>query len=57
MNQIGKRIGLFSYGSGLASSMFSIRVVSSVKEFVDKMNVIPRLESRLKVQPEEFEAV
>ena len=31
---IGKRIGLFSYGSGLASSMFSLRVSSRESQFL-----------------------
>lgn len=57
-NLIGKRIGLFSYGSGLAASMYSISVTSDIdvfKKFVLKLDyVLPMLNSREKLSPEQF---
>ncbi|XP_037951178.1 hydroxymethylglutaryl-CoA synthase 1-like [Teleopsis dalmanni] len=55
---LGKRIGVFSYGSGLAASMYSIAVTQDAKafeKFVQKLNyVLPALNSREKVAPETF---
>lgn len=60
---VGKRVILFSYGSGLASSMFSLRfsedkssggaLASLVKSMSD---VKERLDSRLCVPPQEFDS-
>lgn len=54
----GKRIGVFSYGSGLASSMYSISITNdtnALSEFKAHLNyVLPQLDSRQKVAPEEF---
>ena len=59
----GKRIVLFSYGSGLASSMFSLRVSSdatpnlSLDNMLSAVKDVPkRLESRQTVVPGEFES-
>ncbi|CAH0551477.1 unnamed protein product [Brassicogethes aeneus] len=59
----GNKIGLFSYGSGLASSLFSISVTkdSAQKSALDKLvsnlsHIKPLLEQRHKVSPEKFEA-
>jgi len=56
-----RRIVLFSYGSGFAATMFSLRVSSDmcegsplVKLLGDLSDVIPRLEARKKVHPTEF---
>ncbi|XP_055916960.1 hydroxymethylglutaryl-CoA synthase 1 [Eupeodes corollae] len=55
---VGTRIGLFSYGSGLAASMYSISVTkdaSIFKKFVSNLDyVLPMLNSREKISPEEF---
>jgi hydroxymethylglutaryl-CoA synthase len=51
----GKRIGVFSYGSGLASSMFSLRVKGSTKEIAEKIDLHKRLESRRVVAPEVYD--
>ncbi|KAL2438586.1 Hydroxymethylglutaryl-CoA synthase [Exophiala dermatitidis] len=51
----GKRIGVFSYGSGLASSMFSLRVVGDTTEMVEKLNLQQRLDSRRVVPPETYD--
>ena len=53
----GKRIGVFSYGSGLASSLFSLRVRGST-EFIQKnLNIKERLAQRLTLAPEVYEEV
>lgn len=53
----GKRVGLFSYGSGLAASMFSLRVVGNVDHIKKILNVRERLESRKAVEPAVFEKI
>ena len=57
----GKRAVLFSYGSGLASSMFSLRVCddaspgSTLQRLQASLADIPdRLQARKKVSPTEF---
>ena len=58
-NLIGKQVALFSYGSGLASSFYSIRVKSNPG--LEKLHknlfsdVLTRLNNRRKVDPEEFD--
>ncbi|KAK3072295.1 3-hydroxy-3-methylglutaryl coenzyme A synthase [Teratosphaeriaceae sp. CCFEE 6253] len=51
----GKRVGIFSYGSGLASSMFSLRVRGSTEELKQKVDLHTRLESRRTVAPEVYD--
>ena len=53
----GKRIGLFSYGSGLASSLFSFKVHGSTKKFQEKLNLTERLAARNVVTPEAYDQV
>lgn len=53
----GKRVAIFSYGSGLASSMFSLKVNGSTQEMVEKMNLHERLDSRRTVAPEVYDEV
>tara|TARA_R110002003_G_scaffold44_4_gene3204 strand:- start:6265 stop:7581 length:1317 start_codon:yes stop_codon:yes gene_type:complete len=53
----GKRIGLFSYGSGLASSMFSFKVKGSVENIAKQLDIPARLESRRVVAPEVYDEV
>ncbi|EFX64744.1 hypothetical protein DAPPUDRAFT_304262 [Daphnia pulex] len=58
---LGKRIGMFSYGSGLASTMFSLHV-SKDQEKIEKLlaliNDVPsRLEARSAVSAAEFTAI
>ena len=52
-----KRIGLFSYGSGLASSFFSIRVQGSTHEMQQMLNLHDRLAARTTVAPEIYDEV
>lgn len=51
----GKRIGIFSYGSGLASSMFSLRVKGSTEQMQQKLDLHSRLASRRVVPPEVYD--
>lgn len=55
----GKRLVLFSYGSGLASAMYSIRVTSDLEKLstiTKTVSDVPkRLSSRKVVPPAEFE--
>lgn len=51
---LGKRVGVFSYGSGLASTMFSLRIKSSPKAVVEKIRLHERLKDRITVSPQEF---
>lgn len=51
----GKKIGVFSYGSGLASSMFSLKVVGDTSEMQEKLNLQKRLDERKVVAPEVYD--
>ncbi|XP_050296610.1 hydroxymethylglutaryl-CoA synthase 1 [Anthonomus grandis grandis] len=53
------RVALFSYGSGLASSFYSLTIKpsSALKTLKDNLNYVkPLLEKRIKIAPEKFEA-
>ncbi|KAI9141537.1 hydroxymethylglutaryl-coenzyme A synthase C terminal-domain-containing protein [Paraphysoderma sedebokerense] len=52
---LNKRIMMFSYGSGLASSMFSFRVAAPISNIVSTINLQKRLSSRTIVTPHVFE--
>ncbi|QIW95161.1 hypothetical protein AMS68_000679 [Peltaster fructicola] len=51
----GKRIAIFSYGSGLASSMFSLKVKGSIAELTQKVDLQQRLTARRTVPPETYD--
>jgi hydroxymethylglutaryl-CoA synthase len=53
----GKRVGVFSYGSGLASSFYSIRVRGDVQHIASKMDIKNRLENRRIVEPKVYDEV
>lgn len=53
----GKRIGVFSYGSGLASSLFSLKIVGSTEVIQKTLNLEERLAARQTVGPEVFDQV
>ncbi|KAJ1927695.1 3-hydroxy-3-methylglutaryl coenzyme A synthase [Tieghemiomyces parasiticus] len=53
----GRRIALFSYGSGSAASMFSFRVRSSTDQLAQHLALRERLDSRTKVAPETFDQI
>lgn len=51
----GKRIGIFSYGSGLASTLLSVKVVGDISEITKNLNIDYKLgEGRAKRTPEEY---
>ena len=52
-----KKIMMFSYGSGLASSLFIVRVIKNLNYIPPRINLIPRLESRIKISLSEFDKV
>jgi len=51
---VGKRVFMFSYGSGLASTLFSFTVRSSLKPIVARIDLKNRLAQRVQVPPAEF---
>jgi hydroxymethylglutaryl-CoA synthase len=53
----GKRIGLFSYGSGLAASFCSFRVVGSTESISKVLDIPNRLVQRRAVAPEVYDAM
>jgi hydroxymethylglutaryl-CoA synthase len=53
----GKRIGVFSYGSGLASSLFSMKVNGSTKTMQKVLNIQERLAARTTVAPSVYDEV
>ena len=53
----GKRIGVFSYGSGLASSLFSLRVKGPTDSIQKTLNLKERLLARRTVAPEVYDEV
>ncbi|ESP05401.1 hypothetical protein LOTGIDRAFT_102908 [Lottia gigantea] len=62
-NLAGKRIVLFSYGSGLASTLFSLRFSDDLtpdstlhRLFTSLQDLEQRLDSRTKVHPQDFDA-
>ena len=60
-NLAGKRVALFSYGSGLAATMFSIRITQDIGPDSPLTHLVAslqdlqqRLDARYKVSPPEF---
>ena len=53
----GKRVGIFSYGSGLASSLFSLQVKGDVSGIAEKLDLQQRLDTRRTVPPETYDEV
>ena len=51
----GKRVGIFSYGSGLAASMFSLKDRGNTDELVKQVDLHARLDSRRTVAPEVYD--
>ncbi|ORY81031.1 putative hydroxymethylglutaryl-CoA synthase Erg13 [Protomyces lactucae-debilis] len=52
----GKRIGAYSYGSGLASSLFSFVVQGDVSHIAEVCNLSEKLSQRAILSPVEYEA-
>jgi len=55
--QNGKRVVMFSYGSGLAATMFSLRIGGSVEKIAKLADVKQRLNKRIEVSPAEYTKV
>ena len=53
----GKRVLLYSYGSGLAASMVSFRINSNTSDIKEKLSLRERLAARTHSKPEEFAEV
>lgn len=53
----GKRMGVFSYGSGLASSLFSLKIVGSTENIQKTLDLQQRLAARRTVAPEVYDSV
>ncbi|KAK6063571.1 Hydroxymethylglutaryl-CoA synthase 1 [Seiridium cupressi] len=51
----GKTIGMFSYGSGAASTLFTLRVTGDLSSIVQKVDLMGRLAKRHIRTPEEYE--
>ncbi len=56
-NLIGKRVVLFAYGSGLASTMYSFVFKQSPQRIAGIVDLGRRLENRVLVSAEEYEAI
>jgi len=54
---VGKRLLLFSYGSGALSTLFSIRVKRSVIPAIRNSDIYSRLSRRIFFNPEAFSKV
>lgn len=52
-----KTIGLFSYGSGIASTLFAMQVVGNISHIIEKVDLFPRLDRRHVATPDEYEKV
>lgn len=53
----GRRVGVFSYGSGLASSFYSFKVVGDTSEMAKSLDLQSRLDARRTVAPEVYDEV
>lgn len=51
----GKKIGIFSYGSGLAASLFSLKINGSTESFKKQLNLKERLAARTTVAPQVYD--
>jgi hydroxymethylglutaryl-CoA synthase len=54
---LDRRVGVFSFGSGLASTLLSLRVVGDVSDIAAKIDLHARLAEREKVSPEFYDEV
>jgi hydroxymethylglutaryl-CoA synthase len=52
----GKRVSLFSYGSGLAASFFSLVVKGDISDIVKVLDFKNKLDNRITVSPKDYEA-
>ncbi|CAI6551031.1 CFF_HP2_G0034790.mRNA.1.CDS.1 [Saccharomyces cerevisiae] len=52
----GKRVGLFSYGSGLAASLYSCKIVGDVQHIIKELDITNKLAKRITETPKDYEA-
>lgn len=50
----GKRIGLFTYGSGLAATLFSVQVKGDISSIIANLNIDDKLQNRVIATPEQY---
>lgn len=52
---LNKRIFMFSYGSGCASTLFTLKVIDNLDHIINNnCDLFDKLESRIKISPKEF---
>ena len=51
---LGKRVSMFAFGSGCASSFFTLRIKGDTSEIREKMDLLSRLASMKVVPPQDF---
>lgn len=56
-NLMGKNVGMFSYGTGLASTLFSLQTVGDTTQMQSALKFNERLENRIVASPTEYEKV
>lgn len=49
-----KRVLMFSYGSGLAATMWSFNIGGSISDIAKKANIVERINQRISVTPQEY---
>ncbi|KAI9101628.1 hydroxymethylglutaryl-coenzyme A synthase C terminal-domain-containing protein [Phlyctochytrium arcticum] len=54
---LNKRVALFSYGSGLAASMFSLTVQGDTSAIHSHLSLTTRLASRTRIAPERYDQI
>ncbi|PVV02749.1 hypothetical protein BB560_002791 [Smittium megazygosporum] len=54
---LGRRIGMFSYGSGSAASFYSFKVVGDISQIVKNLDLEARINDRICVSPNQFEEI
>ncbi|KAI8904119.1 hydroxymethylglutaryl-coenzyme A synthase C terminal-domain-containing protein [Gorgonomyces haynaldii] len=54
---LNKRVLLFSYGSGLAASMFSLTVKGDTSRLQKQLDLVSRLDQRTKIEPGAYDTV
>jgi hydroxymethylglutaryl-CoA synthase len=52
-----KTIGMFSYGSGISSTLFTLQVVGDVSQIIEQVDLSARLDQRHVASPAEYEQV
>ena len=48
---------MFSYGSGVTSTLFTIKINENLDYIKEKMKIDEKFEKRIKISPEEFDKI